>query len=172
MNRQIDPEQYQVLGWEVMNKELIQMIETDNAGGVIMIAILYMVIAFGIFGTVLMMTNERMREFSVMVAIGMQKMQLAKVVIVELFILTAMAVAAGIMISLPVMFYFYYNPIEFSGDAVEVMQDFNFEPVMPMSMEGNIFVFQGIAISILSLIAMSYPTIKILNLEVVKGLRT
>ena len=48
------------------------------------------------------------------------------------------------MISLPVMFYFYYNPIEFSGDAVEVMQDFNFEPVMPMSMEANIFVFQGI----------------------------
>jgi ABC-type antimicrobial peptide transport system permease subunit len=155
-----------------MNKELIQMIETDNAGGVIMIAILYMVIAFGIFGTVLMMTNERIREFSVMVAIGMQKVQLAKVVIVELFMLTAMAVAAGIMISLPVMFYFYYNPIEFSGDVVDVMQDFNFEPVMPMSMEGNIFVFQGIAISILSLIAMSYPTIKILNLEVVNGLRT
>lgn len=172
VKQKIDPEQYQVLGWEVMNKELIQMIETDNAGGVIMIAILYMVIAFGIFGTVLMMTNERIREFSVMVAIGMQKAQLAKVVIVELFMLTAMAVAAGIMISLPVMFYFYYNPIEFSGDVVDVMQDFNFEPVMPMSMEGNIFVFQGIAISILSLIAMSYPTIKILNLEVVNGLRT
>ena len=172
VKQKIDPEQYQVLGWERMNKELIQMIETDNAGGVIMIAILYMVIAFGIFGTVLMMTNERIREFSVMVSIGMQKVQLAKVVIVELFMLTAMAVAAGIMISLPVMFYFYYNPIEFSGDAVEVMQDFNFEPVMPMSMEANIFVFQGIAISILSLIAMSYPTIKILNLEVVKGLRT
>ena len=172
VKQKIDPEQYQVLGWERMNKELIQMIETDNAGGVIMIAILYMVIAFGIFGTVLMMTNERIREFSVMVSIGMQKVQLAKVVIVELFMLTAMAVAAGIMISLPVMFYFYYNPIEFSGDAVEVMQDFNFEPVMPMSLEGSIFVFQGIAISILSLIAMSYPTIKILNLEVVKGLRT
>ncbi|MGI9530053.1 ABC transporter permease [Lutimonas sp.] len=168
----IDADQYQVMGWEKMNKELLQMIETDNAGGVIMIAILYMVIAFGIFGTVLMMTNERMREFSVMVAVGMQKVQLAKVVIVELFFLTAMAVAAGIIISLPVMLYFYHNPIRFSGDAVEVMQDFNFEPILPMSMEGNIFVFQGIAISILSLIAMSYPTIKILKLKVVDGLRS
>ena len=168
----IDPEVYEVMGWEVMNKELIQMIETDNAGGVIMIAILYMVIAFGIFGTVLMMTNERIREFSVMVSIGMQKSKLAKVVITELFFLTFMAVLAGIIISLPVMFYFYYNPIQFSGDAVEVMQDFNFEPVMPMGIEGGIFVFQGIAISILSLIAMSYPTIKILKLDVVKGLRS
>lgn len=172
VRNKIDEAQYAVMGWERMNKELLQMIETDNAGGVIMIAILYMVIAFGIFGTVLMMTNERMREFSVMVAVGMQKVQLAKVVIVELFFLTAMAVAAGIVISLPVMLYFYYNPIEFSGDAVEVMQDFNFEPILPMSMEGNIFVFQGIAISILSLIAMSYPTIKILKLKVVDGLRS
>ncbi|MEL4455922.1 ABC transporter permease [Lutimonas vermicola] len=168
----IDTNEYRVMGWEAMNKELLQMIETDNAGGVIMIAILYMVIAFGIFGTVLMMTNERIREFSVMVSVGMQKRKLALVVIVELFFLTGLAVAAGVVISLPVMYYFLYNPIEFSGDAVEVMLDFNFEPVMPMSMDWSIFVFQGIAISILSLIAMSYPTIKILKLDVVKGLRS
>ncbi len=172
VRQKIDPERYEVMGWEIMNKELLQMIETDNAGGVIMIAIIYMVIAFGIFGTVLMMTNERIREFSVMISLGMRKTKLARVVILELFFLTAMAVLAGILISLPVMFYFYYNPIEFSGDAVEVMKDFNFEPVMPMSLEGNIFVFQGIAISILSTIAMSYPTIKILKLDVVKGLRS
>lgn len=168
----VDGDQYKVMGWEAMNKELLQMIETDNAGGVIMIGILYMVIAFGIFGTVLMMTNERMREFSVMVSVGMQKTKLALVVIVELFFLTTLAVLAGVIISLPVMYYFYYNPIEFSGDAVEVMQDFNFEPIMPMSIEWNIFIFQGIAISILSLIAMSYPTIKILKLNVVEGLRS
>lgn len=172
VRQKIDEKEYRVMGWEAMNKELLQMIETDNAGGVIMIAILYMVIAFGIFGTVLMMTNERIREFSVMVSVGMQKQKLAAVVVLELFFLTALAVIAGIAISLPVMFYFYYNPIRFSGEIVDMMQDFNFEPIMPMSMEGNIFVFQAIAISILSLIAMSYPTIKILKLNVVKGLRS
>ncbi len=168
----LDAEQYDVMGWKAMNKELLQMIETDNAGGVIMIAILYMVIAFGIFGTVLMMTNERMREFSVMVAVGMQKAKLASVVIIELFLLTLLGVLAGSLISLPVMYYFYLHPIEFTGDFVKAMEDFNFEPVMPMSIEGSIFVFQAIAISILSLIAMSYPTIKILKLNVVKGLRS
>lgn len=168
----IDLDTYEVMNWEVMNKELIQMIESDNAGGVIMVAILYLVIAFGIFGTVLMMTNERIREFSVMISVGMQKRKLALVIIVELIFLTAIAVLAGILISLPVMLYYYYNPIEFSGDAVDAMKDFNFEPVMPMSMEPQIFVFQGIAISILMLIAMSYPAIKIMTLDVVKGLRS
>ncbi len=167
----IDLEEYEVMNWEDMNKELIQMIESDNAGGIIMIAILYLVIAFGIFGTVLMMTNERIREFSVMVSVGMQKGKLASIIIVELIFLTTIAVIAGIIISLPVMLYYYYNPIEFSGEAVDAMKDFNFEPVMPMSMDIQIFVFQGIAITILMVIAMSYPTIKIMYLNVVKGLR-
>lgn len=167
----LDVETYAVLDWKKMNKELLQMIETDNAGGVIMIGILYMVIAFGIFGTVLMMTNERLREFSVMISVGMQRTQLALVVVLELIIMTSLAVIAGIFISLPVMFYFYHNPIRLSGDTLELMQDFNFEPIMPMSLEGNIFVFQAIAITIMSLIAMSYPVIKIMKLEVVQALR-
>jgi len=168
----LNPDEYELMNWEIMNKELIQMIETDNAGGVIMIAILYLVIAFGIFGTVLMMTNERIREFSVMISIGMQKGKLALVIILELIFLTSLAVLAGILISLPVMFYYYYNPIEFSGDAVDAMKDFNFEPVMPMSMEPQIFIFQGIAIAIISLMAMSYPIIKIMTLDIIKGLRS
>ena len=167
----IDLEEYEVMNWETMNKELIQMIESDNAGGIIMIAILYVVIAFGIFGTVLMMTNERMREFSVMVSVGMQKGKLALIIIIELFILTTIAAIAGILISLPVMFYYYYNPIEFSGEAIDAMKDFNFEPVMPMSMDPQLFIIQVIAIGLISLIAMSYPTIKIMTLNVVKGLR-
>ena len=170
--KRLDTDSYEVMGWETMNKELLQMIESDNAGGIIMVAILYMVIAFGIFGTVLMMTNERMREFSVMISIGMQKRKLAIVVIVELFFLTLLAVIAGIAISLPVMIYFVYNPIRFTGEALDAMKDFNFEPVMPISMEPQIFVLQAISISIISLIAMSYPTIKIMTLDIVKGLRS
>ena len=168
----LDKDQYEVMGWEIMNKELLQMIESDNAGGVIMVAILYMVIAFGIFGTVLMMTNERIREFSVMISIGMQKRKLALVVVIELFFLTFLAVIAGILISLPVMIYYVYNPIKFTGEALDAMKDFNFEPVMPISMDPQIFLFQAISISIISLIAMSYPAIKIMKLDVVNGLRS
>ena len=168
----LDKEQFEVMGWEIMNKELLQMIESDNAGGIIMVAILYMVIAFGIFGTVLMMTNERIREFSVMISIGMQKRKLALVVVIELFFLTVLAVIAGILISLPVMIYYVYNPIEFTGEALDAMKDFNFEPVMPISMDPQIFLFQAISISIITLIAMSYPAIKIMKLDVVNGLRS
>jgi len=168
----IDQDKYEVMGWEVMNKELLQMIESDKAGGLIMIAILYMVIAFGILGTVLMMTNERIREFSMMISIGMQRRKLILVVIIELIFLTFLGIIAGFLISLPVMIYFLYNPIRFTGDAVEAMKDFNFEPIMPMSIDSQIFINQAIVILIISLIAMYYPVLKILKLNIVKGLKS
>ena len=62
---------YEVIEWPVMNKSLVQEIQGDNAGGIIMLAILYIVVAFGVFGTILMMTLERKKEFAVMIAIGM-----------------------------------------------------------------------------------------------------
>ncbi|MEN8125168.1 MAG: FtsX-like permease family protein [Bacteroidota bacterium] len=172
LNLSIDQDKYEVMGWEVMNKELLQMIESDNAGGVIMIAILYMVIAFGIFGTVLMMTNERIREFSMMISIGMQKRKLILVVIFELFFLTILGVISGIIISLPLMIYFFYHPIRFTGDVVEAMKDFNFEPIMPMSLDYQIFIYQAIIIIIISLFSMYYPILKILKLNIVKGLKS
>ena len=168
----INHDKYEVMGWEVMNKELLQMIESDNAGGIIMIAILYVVIAFGIFGTVLMMTNERIREFSVMVSLGMQKTKLSLIVILELFFMTTIGVIAGISVSLPIMIYYFYNPIRMTGKSLEAMKDFNFEPIFPMSLEPQLFLTQAIAISIISLIAMSYPTIKIMRLNVINGLRS
>jgi len=107
-----------------------------------------------------------------MISIGMQKRKLALVVVIELFFLTILAVIAGILISLPVMIYYVYNPIEFTGEALDAMKDFNFEPVIPISMDPQIFLFQAISISIISLIAMSYPVIKIMKLDVVNGLRS
>jgi hypothetical protein len=41
--------------------EIVQQIQTDNIGGQIMLGILHLIVGFGIFGTIVMMTNERIR---------------------------------------------------------------------------------------------------------------
>ena len=53
-----------------MNEVMVSQMDADNKSGMIMIGILYLVIAFGVFGTVLMLTAERRREFGVLVAIA------------------------------------------------------------------------------------------------------
>ena len=70
---------YSIKQWDVMQPDVVNQIEADRAGGVFMKAILYMIIAFGIFGTVMMMIAERRREMGVVIAIGMQRTKFSKV---------------------------------------------------------------------------------------------
>lgn len=172
ITKQLNLKTYEIIDWQIMNKDLLQMIASDNAGGIIMIVILYLVIAFGIFGTVLMMTTERIREFSVMVAIGMQRGKLILVVIWELILITFLAVLSGVLLSLPVLLYFFYNPVKFTGEAVQAMKNFNFEPIMPVIINMQLFVNQAIAIVFISVLAMFYPVLKIKMLKVVEGLKS
>lgn len=48
--------------WDEMNREMVQAIESDNIGGIFMLGILYTVIGFGVFGTIMMMTMERKKN--------------------------------------------------------------------------------------------------------------
>ncbi len=119
-----------VLGWRNMNEIMIQQMEADNKSGMIIIVILYMVIAFGLFGTVLMMTAERRREFGVLVSIGMQKTKLATVVTIEMIMIGIMGIILGVLSSVPAIIYGYYNPIRFSGNIAKMYENQGFEPVM------------------------------------------
>ena len=74
------------MSWDELQPELVSMIEADKAGGVFMKAILYMIITFGIFGTILMMISERKRELGVMIAIGMQRHKLGIILFFETLI--------------------------------------------------------------------------------------
>ena len=64
----------------------MKQIDSDRASGIIIKGVLYMIIAFGIFGTVMMMTAERRKEFGVLIAIGMQKYKLSYVLVLETII--------------------------------------------------------------------------------------
>ena len=64
--------------WHKLNALLINQMEADSRSGMIMIGILYLVIAFGVFGTVLMMMAERRREFGMLGSIGMRNNKLAR----------------------------------------------------------------------------------------------
>ena len=49
----------------------------------IMIGILYMVIGFGIFGVIMMMTMEREKEYGILNGLGMSKYKMALVSVSE-----------------------------------------------------------------------------------------
>ncbi len=171
ITQKLNNENYAVLSWKEILTDLVQQIEVDNYSGQIMLGILYMVIAFGVFGTVLMMTSERKREFAVMVAVGMQKSKLFIIVLIEMIFIGIIGTILGIIGSLPIIIYYYINPIRLTGEYEKMMEAYGIEPVMPMALNWEIFLNQFIIVLILVFLAIAYPLISISKINVIKGLR-
>ena len=162
---------YMAISWSELQPELVSMIEADRAGGLVMKSILYMIITFGIFGTILMMISERKRELGVMIAIGMQRFRLGTVLFFETIMMGALGALAGIVASIPLAYYFFINPIPLSGDAAKTMIDMGIEPYMYFSMHPDVFYIQAIIVFIITLIIALFPIYKSFTLKLTKALR-
>jgi putative ABC transport system permease protein len=160
-----------VIGWREMNQLIINQMDADNKSGMIMIGILYLVIAFGIFGTVLMMTAERKREFGVVVAIGMQKQKLASIVTIEMVYIGLMGILSGIAVALPAIIIGHYHPIRFAGETAKMYEDYGLEPILPFMPVNWYFLWQSFIVAIIVVVAIIYPVNKILKLNTVDSLK-
>ncbi len=167
----IDLETYEVMDWKEMLPDLLQAKALDSAGNYVVYFILYLIIAFGIFGTILMMTKEREYEFGVLVSIGMRRLALSVTVWVEVIILGIMGSIMGIMLSIPVVGYFHTNPIRFSGEFATALQKYGFEPIFPASFDPWVFIIQAVIVFLLTTVLAIYPLFKIGNLQPVEAMR-
>ncbi len=161
---------WSVMSWEEMQPEVVQQIESDRAGGVIMKAILYVVIAFGIFGTIMMMIAERRREFGVMISIGMQKRKLSVILFFETIFIGILGILSGLAVSLPLLLFQSKNPIPLTGETAKLMEDFGFEPFMFFSVAPEVFWQQAISVFVLTMLIGIYPVIAARRIKEIKAL--
>ncbi len=171
INAKIDTTKYLAMTWQDMSPEMLQQIEGDRVGGLIMIAILYMIIAFGVFGTVLMMAEERKKEYAVMIAIGMQKTKIMAISFYEAILMNSVGIIIGIILAVPLVFYFNIYPIEMTGEAVESIEKLGVDPVLPTTLSLSIFVNNIIVILLITFLAAIYPLLSILRLKVIESMR-
>jgi ABC-type lipoprotein release transport system permease subunit len=167
----LDTSQYEVMGWRELLPDLDQGIEADKFGGYIMVGILYLIICFGIFGTLLMMIAERQHEFGVLIAIGMKKTQLGITVFIELVNIMLIGTFAGMIGAIPVILYFFFNPLRFKGDLAKSYENFGFEPVMQSSLDPAIFLNNTLLVLMLALLLSLYPFFKIKGMNAIDAMR-
>ncbi|MDX9771447.1 MAG: ABC transporter permease [Tenuifilaceae bacterium] len=164
-------ESLSVYSWDELNPEVVQFIESDKAGGVIMIGILYIVIGFGIFGTIIMMVAERKREMAVMVAVGMQKYKLATILFFETLLIGIVGVISGFVVSVPIILFMVGNPIELPADLAEAYIQYGFEPYLFFGMAPEVFWQQVLTVFAITLVISIYPMVKVKNMVVSRSLK-
>jgi ABC-type lipoprotein release transport system permease subunit len=158
--------------WKEFNKVLWQQIQSDNQSGKAMLGLLYFIIFFGIFGTVLMMIHERYKEFGVLVSIGMQRIKLAGVIMLEMLFMGFIGIIAGIISSLPLLYLGYKYPIRLTGELAQTMENMGQEALLPMAWIDTYVLWQGIIVALMVMLSCIYPLIKILRIKEVVALRS
>jgi ABC-type lipoprotein release transport system permease subunit len=164
-NQTLPAGDYEVMPWHFTMQRLLQTAASDKAFSKIVLWILYIIVGFGMLGTVIMLTNERKREFRTMISIGMQRGKLSKVVSLELVLTSLIGIALGVMLAYPAAFYFHTNPVRITGEMAVMFYDMGMEPVIPFSVEPVIFVKQTLIVTALSALTMIYPIKKIRELK-------
>jgi len=162
---------YEVMSWEEMMPELVQMIESDNVSGQIMIGVLYVLVSFGVLGTVIMMLMERRYEFGVLIGIGMARWKLGLVIMSEILMMAFLGVLLGSVLMFPVVLYFYYNPIPLTGELAKTVEEYGFEPVLRFAFNAELFYSQAIVIFIITSLIALYPLWKMQFLKVIEAMR-
>ncbi|QCK15715.1 ABC transporter permease [Mangrovivirga cuniculi] len=163
--------EYEVMGWKTMMPELHQLLQNERGENLVFQMVLYILIAFGIFGTVLMMTLERQYEFGVLVAIGMRRIKLSVLIILENILITLIGAISGTLLSIPVVMYFHFNPIQVGESLQKIYEEWGFEPIFYFSVDPVIFIRQTVIVLIIALVISIYPLLNILRLEPVTAMR-
>ena len=159
-----------VYTWPELMPEILELMEMDLAVPRLLTVVLYIVIGFGFFGTVLTMTMERLKEFGVLLSIGLKRLGLALILFIETVLFSLLGVLFGLGLAWSILKLI--DPINLSGEAAQAVIDLGFDPVIPMSFAPDQFYTQGFYVFIIAMIVFLFPLLKISKLNILDAARS
>lgn len=158
--------------WEELLPELLEAKQIDEATTLITMYILYLIVSFGIFGTLLMLLNERQYEMGVLVAIGMKRTRLMAMVWIEFMMMALLGMLAAMVLALGVVSYLHANPIPLGDELQEIFDQFGMVAQLTATVDPYIFMRELLTVSVIVTLLSLYPIWKIHRLNPVQAMRS
>lgn len=151
--------------WYELSPELRYI--TDAGGNLIVyiMAVILLALAFGILNTMLMAIFERMRELGMLLAIGMSKLRVFVMIMLESVILTFTGAAGGLLLAWLTLGYLGEKGIDMTSVGGDSMAEFGYDAVVYPIAYTNDYITTIILVVITALLAAVYPAIKALRLN-------
>jgi len=166
-----DSSNVSVLRWDQVIPGLKEAIELDMASGILFHFCLVLVVVFSIVNTFLMSVLERTKEFGVMLAIGNSPWALARLVLLECFILTSIGLFIGGYIGWGVVSYFGTHGFSVPG-MEEVAKLWNMPSEVHTKMSPQVLLRGPLVLFVVTMLAAIYPATKIFKLKPTEAIRT
>jgi len=168
--KEIFPNQ-SVMSWKEMAPDLGYMDDIMRVMGMFYIGIILFALAFGIINTMLMAVLERSKELGMLMAIGMNKSRIFRLIMLESVFLTLTGAVIGMVISAVILAILTRTGINFASWA-EGFEAIGFSAkVYPVVTPGN-YMDITILVIITGIISSIWPARKALKLNPAEALRT
>ncbi len=169
----LDQERYEAVSWKAMLPEIQQMRAFKMSGNYVFFLLLILLIGFEIFNTTTMSMMERVREFGMMMSIGMKPRQLSLLIALELAMKVVLALALGFLITFAAVMLLKDNPIEITGQLKQLYEDAGVTVSgIAFSASPDVFVMPLVSVAVIALLSMAYPILRMRRFSPVQALRT
>jgi ABC-type lipoprotein release transport system permease subunit len=161
----------EVLSWKEISPHLVQMIELENSGLFIVLAIIFTIVAIGVINTMLMSVMDRIKEFGVMLSLGTRPRHIVTLIIIEAFYLGILGLVFGLTFGFSVVYYFSVHGIDLSSFSDAMSSFIPGEAVIYTTFSPKYTVISSIAVMVTAIVASLYPAFKAARLKPVEALR-
>ena len=161
---------YEILNWKEISPELSYLTEIMDMYMYIFIIIILLALLFGIINTMLMVILERRKEIGMLMAVGMNKIKVFTLILVETVQLSLVGGVVGVFAGGLISAYFETHAINMSMFA-EGLSKIGWDSMVYCSVEIDMILNVTIMVIIAGIIASVYPAYKALKYDPAEALR-
>lgn len=162
---------YQIESWKDISPETELMVNTIDEYSLIILVIIMLALAFGIINTMLMAILERTREIGMMTALGMNRIRLFMVILLETLMLTLLGAPVGLLPAWALTAYYNKTGLDLSVLGKEMLSSFGYSTIVYPEFPWSRLVAVLILVIGTALLSCLFPAVKALRLRPVEALQ-
>lgn len=155
--------------WEEIAPELAMMNDMYGRVLYVLMAIILTALIFGIVNTMLMAVLERFRELGMLMAVGMNRLRVYLMIVLETICLGLAGAPIGLLLGWLTISYYQNVGIDFSNYS-EGMEAFGYGTILHPYLDGSVYVVVTLGVFFMSVVAALYPAYKAVKLRPVEAL--
>jgi ABC-type lipoprotein release transport system permease subunit len=159
-----------VQSWNEVSPEIAMYAEFGDFMGLIYVSIILFALAFGIVNTMMMSVLERIRELGMLMAIGMNKVRVFGMIMIESIMLSITGGAVGMILSAAIVALLGRTGIDFSMWA-EGFEALGYAAVIFPEVSIQDYILITVLVILTGMIASLWPARRALKLKPVEALR-
>jgi putative ABC transport system permease protein len=159
----------EVRHWADLEPSLYYSLEVLNEALIWILIIIIMAVSFGLLNTILMSILERVRELGVLMAIGMKKIRVFSMIVLETTMIAILGGITGLILSFAMVNILGRTGVPVPGG--EGLKEFGYASVLYPRLETGFYFEIAVVLVIFAILAAIYPAWKAITLQPAEAVR-